>query len=195
MRVNGATLTERSHATSESCIDEATRSRIRLRNFTVRSRVNSDRHELVSRRKSSAQIVHEQLFYESADRIDQKNIRKSFYSTSKDRATLSRSIFSRRNAARSPSTGLPFSPSASVARSNWPSLSTYDSRVSRSSSPIAYVVFIAHLLSVFDAHQPLAPVLLRDPITMLLQLLMSVPNHLPIGNDSCASLIQFIELF
>lgn len=27
-----------------------------------------------------AQLVHEQLFYESANKIDQKNIRKSFYS-------------------------------------------------------------------------------------------------------------------
>ena len=43
VRVDGATLAERSHATSESCIDEATRSRIRLRNPSVRSLVNGDR--------------------------------------------------------------------------------------------------------------------------------------------------------
>lgn len=40
-----------------------------------------------------AQLVHEQLFYESANRIDQKNIRKSFYSKRKKRMIFYEIIF------------------------------------------------------------------------------------------------------
>jgi len=42
-------------------------------------------------------------------------------------------------------------------------------------------ILIKSFSSVFDPRQPLPPVLLRDSITMLLQLLMSAPNNLPSG--------------
>ena len=59
-------------------IDETTRCWIRLWHAEV---VHLQWETMVlTLRASRAQLVHEQLFYESASRIDQKNIRKSFYS-------------------------------------------------------------------------------------------------------------------
>jgi len=55
--------------------------------------------------------------------------------------------------------------------------------------------FINSFFSVFDARQPLAPVLLRDSITMLLQLLMSAPSSLPSGEFNFSVFFWGIFIF
>ncbi|CAF3403343.1 unnamed protein product [Rotaria sp. Silwood1] len=108
-----------------------------------------------------AQLVHEQLFYESANRIDQKNIRKSFYKILHDLHHL----------------GYPFH-----HQHLWQELTGLQCP--------------STTIDVFDRHQPLAPILLRDPITMLLQLLMSAPINLTSDEfDTIVQTVFNIEFF
>jgi hypothetical protein len=66
-----------------------------------------------------------------------------------------------------------------MARINWtPMFIDYDRVKTRSKSFFEIKFFFS---SVFDPYQTLAPILLRDSITMLLQLLMSVPINLTSG--------------
>ena len=72
------TLTGSSDHLASPSVDETTRRWIRLWHPEV-VRFQSET-TVLTRLASRAQLVHEQLFYESASRVDQKNIRKSFYS-------------------------------------------------------------------------------------------------------------------
>ncbi|CAF1000100.1 unnamed protein product [Rotaria sordida] len=108
-----------------------------------------------------AQLVHEQLFYESVTKIDQKNIRKSFYKILHDLHHL----------------GYPFH-----HQHLWQELTGLQCP--------------STTIDVFDAHQPLAPILVRDSITMLLQLLMSAPINLTSDEfDIIVQVVFNIEFF
>ncbi|CAF1683274.1 unnamed protein product [Rotaria magnacalcarata] len=102
-----------------------------------------------------AQLVHEQLFYESANRIDQKNVRKSFYKILHELHHL----------------GYPF-----YHQHLWQELTGLQCP--------------STMTDVFDPHQPLAPILLRDSITMLLQILMSAPIN--ITSDEFDTIVQIV---
>jgi hypothetical protein len=73
--LNGATLAECSHAAAKSCIDEATCSRVRLRNPTVRSLMIDDGSTLVSRRKNLALKL---FTSNSSTKVPIESIRRTF---------------------------------------------------------------------------------------------------------------------
>ncbi|UJR15883.1 hypothetical protein I4U23_002808 [Adineta vaga] len=102
-----------------------------------------------------AQIIHEQMFYESANKIDQKNFRKSFYKILHDLHHL----------------GYPFH-----HQQLW--------------QEITGLACPTTSIDVFDIQQTLAPVLLRDSITILFQLLMSAPIHLT--SDEFDVIVQIV---
>ncbi|CAF0827696.1 unnamed protein product [Adineta steineri] len=108
-----------------------------------------------------AQLVHEQLFYESANRIDQKNIRKSFYKILHDLHHLGYSFHHQHL---------------------WQELTGLQCPTTTA--------------EVFHPEQTLAPVLLRDSITILLQLLMSAPINLTCDEfDIIVQIVFNIEFF
>ncbi|CAF0813761.1 unnamed protein product [Adineta ricciae] len=102
-----------------------------------------------------AQLVHEQMFYESANKIDQKTIRKSFYKILHELHHL----------------GYPF----------------YHQQLWQEVTGLLCPITIA---DVFDPQQTLPPILLRDPLTILFQLLMSTPIH--ITSDEFDVIVQIV---
>lgn len=135
---------------------------IPLGRYTPNNPVALKNHQSMKQRSADfncgtlrAQLVHEQLFYESVSRIDQKNVRKSYYKILHDLHHL----------------GYPFH-----HQRLW-------EEISGLSCPI-------NTIDVFDPHENLPPLLLRDSLTILLQLLMSAPMNLP--SDEFDVLIQIV---